>query len=182
MGLYPKWRAAGLRIQILDGFFQILTFPDKFSSSDEGDISVHPHEVRKVPASVGSGVLAWHHALCGRRCNGWVSKLEQSIITQLQLHFMHRDRYPVALRPGCFFCLFSRWNLRHELQNTKRLRLWLPLWVPFPPPAVTVSRGKAKAVRSLQKKREISAGRVCTRQLICCEVWVPCSCWCDLLT
>lgn len=52
-----------------------------------------------------------------------------------------------------FFLLFFRWNLRRELQNTKQLWLWLPLWVPFPPPVVTGSRGKAKVVRSLQKKR-----------------------------
>lgn len=80
-----------------------------------------------------------------------------------------------------FLIFFFLWNLKCELQNTKQLWLWLPLWVPFPPPVVTGSQGKAKAVRSLQKKREISAGRVCMRQLICCEVWVPCSCWCDLL-
>lgn len=52
-----------------------------------------------------------------------------------------------------FFLLFFRWNLWRELQNTKQLWLWLPLWVPFPPPVVTGSRGKAKVVRSLQKKR-----------------------------
>lgn len=121
-------------------------------------------------------------SLCGWRWDRQVLKLEQSVITQLQPHFMHWARCAAALRPGCwsFLCLFSRWNLRHELENTKQLRPRLPLWVLFPPPVG--SWGKAKAVRSLQKKREISAGRVCMRQLICCGAGVPCSCWCDLLT
>lgn len=172
MGLHPKQRAAGL-IWILDGIFISLPSQMKSVSVMGGDISVHPPEVRKLPFSVSSGVQADPH---------WCWKLEQSVITQLQPCFMHRDCYPVALTLGCFsffflsFCYFFRWNLRRELQNTKQLWLWLPLWVPFPPPVVTGSWGKAKAVRSLQKKREINAGRVCTRQLICCEVWVPCSC------
>lgn len=54
-----------------------------------------------------------------------------------------------------FSYFFLKWNLRRELQNTKQLWLWLPLWVPFPPPVVTGSRGKAKAVRSLQKKEKL---------------------------
>lgn len=117
-------QAWGFRFWMWD--FSILPFPYEFSTSDGGDISVHLHEVRKVPTSWCRGLrpcFVWV------RSNSWVSKLEQSIITPFLPHFMHRDRYPIALRPDCpFFCwfvcccffgLFSRWNLRCEVQKPK---------------------------------------------------------------
>lgn len=57
VGLHPKQKAAGLN-WILDGIFEIPIFQDAISTSDEGDISVHPPEVRKVPSAVGCGVQA----------------------------------------------------------------------------------------------------------------------------
>lgn len=119
-------RAAGLRIQVLDvGFFDP-SLPLWIQHQWWGDISVHLHEVRKVPTSWCRGLrpcFVWV------RCNSRVSKLEQSIITPFLPHFMHRDHYPIALRPDCpFFCwfvcccffgLFSRWNLRCEVQKPK---------------------------------------------------------------
>lgn len=185
-GATPKTQSCRLDLEF-GGHFLDLCLPRWNQYQWQGDISVHPPEWGKCLfcqplVSRPDTMLVWAKVQC------WGGKLEQSIITQLQPRFMHRDCYPLLWQQAAAFfffflsfCYFFRWNLRRELQNTKQLWLWLPLWVLFPPPVVTGSWGKAKAVRSLQKKREISAGRVCTSRLICCEVWVPCSCWCDLL-
>lgn len=86
-----------------------------FSTSDGGDISVHPPEVRTV--------LLYH------RCPGLIPRSTWAEVSHPRLEAGAERNYPASttfhargLSPHCsetklLFCLFFRWNLRHELQN-----------------------------------------------------------------
>lgn len=105
VGLHPKQKAAGL-IWILDGTFYIPTFPDEISTSDEGDISVHPPEVREVPSLLIALVSKPDTTLDVGKGIAQGLEAGAELITQPQPHLMHRDCYPGALTPGCFFFSF----------------------------------------------------------------------------
>lgn len=169
----------------------------RFEDSDFGWMAFF-RSIRSVALTGGIFLcilLRWEQCLLlYHRCPGPTPRSMWAKVSQPRLEAGAEHNYPA---PAAFharrlsprhsetrllFCLFSRWNLRHELQNTKWLRLRLPLWVPFPPLALTASPGKVKTLRSPQKKGEISAGRAWRANFSAVEFWVPCSSWCDLLT
>jgi len=115
LSLNPSVPPHSSSMLIFGGLLQILNLSDKFRSSNEGNISVHPHKGGKACAvvgtaylpdirrGVGEGVMTWS-------CSGAITARSRIAGTRA---------VPQLLWDQAAFGLFSRWSTWPDVQNTK---------------------------------------------------------------